>query len=351
MTRSKIMTRRGFFAFLIVALLAVSAPVWAETTIVLAHSNKNDPHDNPTAAMAMTFKEQVERKSNGAIKVQIFPENQLGGDAQAVALVKKGVIQMAISAIGGIIHDYQLISAMDFPFAYHRVEEAYTVFDGPFGQWVRADIEAKTGVAILGFGDTGGLFVLTNSKRPIHHPSDLNGLRIRTMAADSHRNLVSSLGAEAVTVRWEHVFDALQTGLADGQMNSIATTRYGRLFVVQKYMTLTNHAYVPFLWTANPAFMAALSETDRATVMAAVQAGVQASRDMAIKATGAELQALLPSVQIVYPTEAELKEFSLATQPPMRAFIETQFGANGTRFLDDFLAAVDQAHRPQAPKK
>ena len=82
MTRSKIMTRRGFFAFLIVALLAVSAPVWAETTIVLAHSNKNDPHDNPTAAMAMTFKEQVERKSNGAIKVQIFPENQLGGDAQ-----------------------------------------------------------------------------------------------------------------------------------------------------------------------------------------------------------------------------------------------------------------------------
>jgi tripartite ATP-independent transporter DctP family solute receptor len=300
--------------------------------------------------MALTFKELVEKKSNGAIKVQIFPENQLGSDAQSVALVKKGIIQMAISAVGGIANQYPMISAMDFPFAFHKVEEAYAVFDGPFGQRVRADIEAQTGIAVMGFGDTGGLFVLTNSKHPIFQPSDMKGLRIRTMASVSHQAMVRSLGAEPVTVRWDHVYDALQTGLADGQMNSITTTRYGRLHVIQKYMSVTNHAYVPFLWTANPEFLASLSPSDRQLVSDAVTAGIHASRELAIKATGTELQALLPSVQINYLTDAELKEFSQIAQPPMRAFIAEKYGEKGTQFLDDFLAAVDQTRQQKGKK-
>ena len=317
----------------------------AETTIILAHSNKNDATDNPTAAMAMTFKELVERKSGGSLKVQIFPEGQLGADAQAVGLVKKGTIQMAISSIGGISRLYPLIAAMDFPFAYDEVSEAYAVLDGPFGQFVRGDIEAKTGLAVLGFGDTGGLFVLTNSKRPIHQPSDMAGLRIRTMAFPSHKALITSLGAEAVTIPWSYVLDALLTGLADGQINPISTTRYGRLHTVQKYMTLTNHAYVPFLWTANRPFLASLSDEERRIIAEGVSEGVRASRSLAISVTGDRLAALLPSVQIHYPSEAELTAFRRATQPAARAFIAETLGDEGPRFLDSFLAAVDKARR------
>lgn len=339
---------RAFLALLAVFLWAAPLAVAAETTIILAHSNKNDSTDNPTAAMALAFKEEVEKQSGGSLKVQIFPEGQLGADAQAVALVKKGTIQMAISSVGGIAKLYPLIVAMDFPFTYRDVSEAYAVLDGPFGQFVRADIEAKTGLSVLGFGDTGGLFVLTNSKHPIRTPSDMAGLRIRTMPFPSHKVVVTSLGAEAVTIPWNYVFDALLTGLADGQMNPISTTRYGRLHAVQKYLTMTNHAYVPFLWTANREFLAGLSEEERRMIDEAISKGVQASRALAISVKGDGLAALLPSVQINYPTEAELKAFQHATQPAARAFIVETLGEEGARFLDRFLAAVDQARREKA---
>ena len=339
---------RALPALLAVLLWVAPLAAMAETTIILAHSNKNDRADNPTAAMAVTFKEQVETRSGGAIKVQIFPEGQLGADAQAVALVKKGVIQMAISSVGGMAKLYPLITAMDFPFAYNQVGEAYAVLDGPFGQFVRDDMEAKTGLAVLGFGDTGGLFVLTNSKHAIHRPSDMTGLRIRTMAFPPHKVVVSSLGAEAVTIPWNYVLDALMTGLADGQINPISTTRYGRLHTVQKYLTMTNHAYVPFFWTANREMMAGLSDAERKIVTEAVSKGIQASRAMAISVTGNQLAALLPSVEINYPTEAELDTFRHATQPAARAFVAQSLGDEGTRFLDRFLAAVDQVRQDKA---
>ena len=336
---------RAFPALLAVFLWVAPMAAWAETTIILAHSNKNDAADNPTAAMAVTFKDLVERKSGGALKVQIFPEGQLGADDQAVSLVKKGIIQMAISSISGISKLYPLIAALDFPFAYDEVSEAYAVLDGPFGQFVRGDIEAKTGLAVLGFGDTGGLFVLTNSKRPIRQPSDMTGLRIRTMAFPSHKALITSLGAEPVTIPWNYVLDALLTGLADGQINPISTTRYGRLHTVQKYMTLTNHAYVPFLWTANRQFLAGLSEEERRIIAEGVTEGVRASRSLAISVTGDRLAALLPSVQIHTPTEAELSAFRHVTQPAARTFVAETLGDEGTRFLDSVLTAVDKARR------
>ncbi|MDO8608541.1 MAG: TRAP transporter substrate-binding protein DctP [Phaeospirillum sp.] len=331
--------------FLSVAL-ALALPVATradETVILLSHSNSNDRDNNPTAAMAVTFKERVEAASNNTLRVEIFPENQLGIDAKAVGLVGKGVIQMAISSVSGVAPLYPLIGVMDYPFAYRRAEDAYAVLDGPFGQRLRRDIEAKTGLAILGFGDTGGLFVITNSRRPVRGPGDLAGLRIRTMKSESHKLQVRSLGAEPVTIAWNRVFDALQAGMADGQMNPIQTTRYGRLHTVQKYMTLTNHIYAPFLWTANRDFMAGLSDSQRKAVFDAVVEGIRASRAQAGDYSDILLSALLPSVQIHRPTEAELAAFRQATQAPMRDFIAQTYGEEGISLLNDFLEAVRQA--------
>ena len=342
---------RAILILLVAMVLAAIPPAArAESVIFLAHSNLNDRSDNPTAAMAVTFKQEVEAKSGGRIKVEIFPENQLGDDAKSVALVRKGVIQMAISSVSGISPLYPLMNVMDYPFAYGRVEEAYAVLDGPFGDRLRADIEAKTGVAVLGFGDTGGLFVITNSRHPIKGPADLAGLRIRTMNAEAHQLLVRSLGGDPVTVAWPRVFGALQAGLVDGQMNSISTTRYGRLHTVQKYMTLTDHVYVPFLWTVNPQFLAGLSPSDRAIVAQAVTDGVQASRAMATASSDRQLSVLLPSVQVHRPSEAELDAFRRAAQPPMRDFIARRYGDEGLRLLDDFLAAIAQARRTLGPR-
>ena len=90
----------------------------AQKTIKLAHLNKNDPFDNGTGAMAVVFKSLVESGTNGAVKVDIFPDGQLGKDNEVIQQVKSGVVQSSISSVGGIASVYPMIGVLDVPFAF-----------------------------------------------------------------------------------------------------------------------------------------------------------------------------------------------------------------------------------------
>ena len=91
-----------------------------------------------------------------------------------------------------------MIGVLDVPFAYPNIAATYEVFDGPFGQKLAADITKKTGLEVLGFGDSGGFFAFTNSKRPIKSPEDMKGLKIRTMGL----NRTSRSSAAWAASRW-----------------------------------------------------------------------------------------------------------------------------------------------------
>ncbi len=171
--------------------------------------------------MATVFKSLVEAGTNGEITVQTFPNGQLGKDNDVVAQVKSGVIQSGIHSVGGFASIYPMIGVIDVPFVFPNISATYAVFDGPFGQKLAADIEAKTGLKVLGFGDSGGFFHFTNSKRPITSPEDMKGLKIRTMGLDTHKAVVTALGGQPAVIAWAEVYTALQTGVADGQMNPV----------------------------------------------------------------------------------------------------------------------------------
>src|SRR4051812_25575303 len=134
----------------------------ADKVIKLAHPNRNDAFDNPAAAMAVVFKNLVEAATNRSVRVAIFPEGQLGRDSDIVQLVRKGTVQSVISSAGGIAPVYPLISVMDLPFASRSISTTYAILDGPFGQKLAEDIRRKTGMAVLGFGDPGGFFAISN---------------------------------------------------------------------------------------------------------------------------------------------------------------------------------------------
>ena len=239
----------------------------AEKVIKLAHPNRNDAFDNPSAAMAVVFKNLVEAATNRTVRVEIFPEGQLGRDADIVQLVRKGAVQSAISSAGGVAPIYPLISVMDLPFAYRSISTTYAVLDGPFGQKLAEDIRRKTGVAVLGFGDPGGFFAISNSKRTIKSPEDMKGLKIRTMDLETHKTIVGTLGGEPISIAWSEVYTALGTGAADGQMNPIPIIRFARFEEVQSYLTLTNHLFLPYVWVINGKFLDELSAEERTAVL------------------------------------------------------------------------------------
>ncbi len=339
-----------FKSVAIAAALAVSvgmmpATAFAEKTIKLAHLNKNDPFDNGTGAMAVVFKSLVESGTNGEVKVEIFPDGQLGKDNEVIQQVKSGVVQSSISSVGGIASVYPMIGVLDVPFAYPNIAATYQVFDGPFGKKLAADITKKTGLEVLGFGDSGGFFAFSNSKRPIKSPDDMKGLKIRTMGLESHKSVVSSMGGQPVAINWAEVYTSLQTGVADGQMNPIPIVKFAKFDEVQKYLTLTNHLFTPYVWIMNKGAFDSLSAQEKEVVKAAAESAIVACRGInrIIEASERGLPALAQKMQVYTPTKAEIAKFRELAQPAVKAQIAKSYGKEGEALMVEFLAAIDKA--------
>lgn len=318
---------------------------FSATVIKLAHLNNSDPFNNPAGTMASVFKNLVETGTNGKVQVQLFPNGQLGSQSDVMQQVRSGVIQASIMSEGGMASAYPMIGVVDVPFAFPNVNVAFKVFNGPFADKLAESIEQKTGLTVLSFGDSGGFFEFTNSKHPVRSPADMKGLKIRTMSLETQKALVASLGAQPVNIPWSGVYTALQTGVADGQMNPVPIISFAKLYQVQKYLTLTNHLFAPYVFVMNKAFLDKLTPSEQQVVKSAAEAAGIASwgMSMAISSSDRGIPLLKQHMDIYSPTPAQLAQFREMSQPVVRKIIVKEFGKPGEALMNDFLAAIKQA--------
>lgn len=325
----------------------IASPAFAQKTMRLAHLNPDNPFDSHSGAMAAVFKSLVETGTNGSIKVQLFPNGQLGKDDEVIQQVRDGIVESAISSAGGIAAHYKMVGVFDMPFAFPDIGVAHKVIDleSDFGRKFADDLSAKTGLKVLGLLDSGGFFAISNSKRPIATAEDLNGLRIRTMTLPTHEATVKSLGGQPTPLPWAEVYTALQTGVADGQMNPVPIIAFAKFDEVQKYLSITNHVITPYIWTMNQAFYDSLSEDERSVIDTAAQVAVDAGRGISriIEASADKgLPRLGKRMAINAIPPAELEKFATAAQPAVRKVIEEQLGAEGIEMLDAMLANIEK---------
>lgn len=339
--------KRTVMIALALVLLLVPSAIFAQITLKLAHLNPQQPYDVASAAMAAVFKSEVESNSNGQIKVEIYPNGVLGKEAETLQQVKVGVVQSFISSSGGMAQFYPLIDVTNMPFAFSSYNVGYKVYDGDFGKALSADIEKKAGFHVLGFGESGGFFAITNSKRPIKSPADMKGIKLRTMALPLHQSIVKALGASPTTIAWAEVYTSLQTGVVDGQMNPISITAMAKFQEVQKYITLTNHLYAPYVWVINPKFYNSLSSEHKAVVDDAARTAIVAGRGLSriIDSTDKGLPALAEKMQVYVPSKAEMKQFRDATIPAAREFMLAQYKEEGKFWVDKFFEAIEKAEK------
>ena len=288
--------------------LGATGQAEAQKIIKLHHLNNDDPFDNATGAMAQVFKSLVEAGTNGSVEVQT-------------------------------------IGILDMPFAFPNISVTYKVFDGPFGEKLAADIEQQTGMKVLGFGDSGGFFAFTNSRRLIRSPEDLKGLKIRTMGLETHKRMVSSLGGQPTAIAWAEVYTALQTGVADGQMNPVPIISFAKFDEVQKYLTLSGHLFAPYVWVINKGFWDDLTPAEQDVVQYAARSAIVAGRGISriIEASDRGLPALAKNMEVYTPTAEEKAAFREAAQPAVREYIVKTFGAKGEEMLNAFLDAIEKA--------
>ena len=319
-----------------------SAVLAAPKVLKLAHLNAQTPFDVGTAAVAAVFKNELEARTGGVLTVEIYPSGTLGNERETMEQVKAGITQSYIASVGGVAPFYPLIDITSMPFAYNSYEIGCALYDGPFGQEFAEDIRQKTGLRVLGFVPQG-FFQFTNSSRPIKSPADMKGLKMRTMNNPLHMEFMKSLGAAATPVAWAEIYTALQTKVVDGQHNPITVINLGKLYEVQKYVTLSNHMAGLYVWVISDAWFDGLTPEEKVAVKGAAQAAVIAGRgiDRLIVATEKGLPALAEKAEVYTPTADELQEFKALAIPAAKAFFEETLGADGMAWIDKYLAAID----------
>ncbi len=320
----------------------------AAKTLRIGHLNPESPFESHSGAMTAVFKSLVETASNGAIEVQLFPNGQLGKDNEVIQQVRDGIVESCISSAGGVAQHYPLVGVFDVPFAFPNIETAHRVINlnSAFGKKFAADISDKTGLRVIGLLDSGGFFAFSNSKRPISSVADMDGLRIRTMTLPTHEAIVSSLGGQPTPLPWAEVYTALQTGVADGQMNPIPIIAFAKFDEVQQYLSITNHIITPYVWFMNGAFYDGLTDEERAIVDWAAAVAVDAGRGISriIEASDNGLPKLAKNMKVNAVSQEELQKFAAAAQPAVKKLIAEKFGDEGTAMLNAMMEEIERGN-------
>lgn len=194
---------------------------------------------------AERFAKLCSKYSDGKISVDIFPDNILGDDKAVVESAQIGDIDIAISSsspLAVMYHDYYLFDA---PYLFLNKNEVYKIgFAGDAGKKI-ADGVDKIGLKNLAMWENG-FRDLTNNKVLVSKPSQLAGMKIRTMENSIHLAAWKALGANPTPMAFTELFTALQQGTVDGQENPIGLIDSNKFYEVQKYITLTEHVYTPY---------------------------------------------------------------------------------------------------------
>ncbi|MBN7773564.1 TRAP transporter substrate-binding protein [Clostridium aminobutyricum] len=192
-------------------------------------------------AVAEEFKAAVEEKSGGVITVNILPNGQYGGDAQAIEGTALGTIQMTMASTAPLASYNSNFMALDIPFLFDSREDCFSNVDGEFGQALN-DLLPQYGLINLGYADNG-LRNISNNVRPINEPADLKGIKIRVMESPIYITMFKLLGANPVPMSFGEVYTALQQGTVDAQENGAGLVYASKFQEVQKYYSLTGHVY------------------------------------------------------------------------------------------------------------
>jgi tripartite ATP-independent transporter DctP family solute receptor len=166
------------------------------------------------------FKEQIEKRSNGEIVIDIYPNGELGFERELAEAVQMGELPMATSTTSPLASFVPDLLILDVPFSWNNRKEVWGALDGELGKYLEKQLMSK-GFQPLGMVENGFRNV-TNNKRPIEKPDDLRGVKLRTMENPIHLAAWRALGANPTPMSYGEVFTALQQGTIDGQENPYA---------------------------------------------------------------------------------------------------------------------------------
>jgi tripartite ATP-independent transporter DctP family solute receptor len=220
---------------------------------------------------------KIKEATSGRVEINVFPNSQLGSDTDTLSQLRSGAVEF-FTLSGLILSTLVPVAAINgIGFAFKDYDTVWKTMDGKLGTLVRDEI-AKRGLYAFEKEWDNGYRQITSSTKPIRAPEDLKGFKIRVPVSPLWTGLFTSFGASPTSINFSEVYSALQTKIVDGQENPLATIDAGKLYEVQKYLSVTNHMWDGFWFLANKRAIEALPPADRAIVEREINAAALLER-------------------------------------------------------------------------
>jgi TRAP-type transport system periplasmic protein len=286
--------------FVLSAGLIFASPAFAQVTLKLAHYAEAT---HPGHLAALQFAKQVEARTAGQVKVSVFPANALGSPPEQLQQVKLGVIDMGLPTQGALDKFNKAFAVVMLPFVFQDLAHAHRVLDGPAMEWL-APLAEKDGFVLLSNWEYG-FRNLSNGKRPIHKPQDVQGLKIRVPPEVQLEAAMEALGANVTKIAFPELYMALSQGVVDGQENPIAVIAHNKFSEVQKHLALTRHAYNSMVHVISAKSWAKLTPAQRTIVQEESRAaGVEMRKAIASEEAAQIAQLEKLGMQVTRPDPA-----------------------------------------------
>ncbi len=296
----------------------------------------NEPFTRPhtLAEAANRFKELVEERSEGRIKVDVHYGGVLGTSREALEAVKIGTQTMVDAATAPIVAFEPAMGVLNLPYLFSSREQWYGILDGPLGDdlLMRLEPHGLKGLAFL----ENGIRHVTNNVRPINKPEDLKGIKIRLMQNPVFIATFESLGSLTTATPWSELYSALQQNVVDAQENPVANIYNGKLYEVQEYLSFTAHTYDPNVYFINKRFFNRLPDEYQSLVKEAALEVAAWQRSEAVKAETALLEKLQQDMQINNVSPEEIARF----REKVSNVYQDQASAIGKDVVEKWLDAV-----------
>jgi C4-dicarboxylate-binding protein DctP len=336
---------KKIYVFLGVLLSSISAVSKAEP-VVIKFSHVVAP-DTPKGKAADKFKQMVEERSKGAMKVEVYPNSQLYKDREELEALQLGAVQMlapSMAKFGPLgAREFELF---DLPFVFPNKETLYRTMDGAVGKRLSAKLETK-GIVCLAYWDNG--FKQMSANKPMHKVADFNGLKMRIQSSKVLDAQMKALGAMPQVMAFSEVYTALQQGVVDGTENPLSNIYTQKMHEVQKHMTLSDHGYLGYAVIVNKKFWDGLKEDQRKLISQAMKEATVYERSIAEQEGDDSLNKIraAKTTDIYTLTEAERAEWMKALLPVHKEFE----GVVGKENLQEVYDIAAQVAKEEASKK
>ncbi|CAK7022392.1 MAG: putative protein [Desulfovibrio sp.] len=277
--------------------------------------------------VAQLFAKMVSDASGGRITVNVFPNDQLaGGNAtKGIEMVSVGAVDLAAYATSTMsVLDEQLLVGT-IPWAFDSYKQARQIIDTTGGEYY-AKVLAKQGLTFLG-STHNGFRQISNSKRAVKTPDDVQGLKIRVPGGEVYIKFFKELGADPVAMSWSETFTAIQQKTIDGQENGFSVTNSAKMYEIQKYMTVWNYTYENYLFVASGELFDSLKPQTQQLIREKAREACEWGRDL-VEREQEELKVKFTGqgMEITELSPEELAPFKAAVTD-LRAYLQKKYGS------------------------